>query len=644
MPRKHFLLAFTLIYTPYALFISAGFLVFAYMQYQYNVDLIKTNEKVQLGLVSKSLIRDLEMILPDMQVLVNERLVQQFINQPGESNRQQVEKELESFGSNKRLYRQIRLFDVSGQEVVRVDYKDARTVIVDKENLQSKKDRYYFKEAISLGRGELYMSPLDLNVDNNKVETPYRPTIRFAMPVYNNQDIIKGVLVLNYDAEYLLSHFDDMLVGSYGHIALLNSQSYYLRSHHKDREWAFMFGKEMRFQQRHSYEWNFISSNAEGQVHTDAGLFTYVSVYPLKLIGGFENKEPDYSHHDHKHGDAEAYVWKIVSDVPSRVFQKILHDYFFGMFGIVWSILMLMGVATSAYLAISYLDRRKLLKQKELHAEIYNSSTEGIIITDKHSRILEVNSAFLEICGYSHDEVLGNTPAMFSSGRHDADFYKQLWSTLHHQGYWEGEIYNRHKMGAIYAEWIRITAIKNKRGEVSNFIAMISDITQKKSDEEQLLKSAHHDPLTGAHNRLSFDERLEHDLLLAKRNHDLLGLLYLDLDKFKPINDTHGHQAGDVILQIVTERIMHNIRETDMLARIGGDEFVVVLSQVDSIAHVNEVAETLARIIHEPCLVEGKELSVGVSIGVAVYPDNGETVRGLLAYADEKMFEAKHNH
>ena len=230
---------------------------------------------------------------------------------------------------------------------------------------------------------------------------------------------------------------------------------------------------------------------------------------------------------------------------------------------------------------------------------------------------------------------------MFSSGQHDRSFYKELWESLNKKGYWEGEIYNRHKNGSIYVEWIRISAIKNDEGHVNNYIALVSDITHKKSTEEQLLKHAHHDPLTGAHNRLSFSERFKHDLLLAKRNNYVMAILYLDLDKFKPINDTYGHQTGDKILKQVTTRITNNIRATDTLARLGGDEFIILLPQLEQESDAQKVANSLREIIRTHYTIDKKELYLDVSIGIAVYPRDGQEESKLIEIADRSMYENK---
>lgn len=640
MFSKEFTKAFLFLFVPSTVLITVGSVLYLAIHYNNNIQIIKKNEYLQLDLVSKSIVRDLQNILPDMEILVNESYIQDYIISDTPSAKKKAEYALKTFSRSKRIYNQIRFLDNHGLEKIRVVYNDNEASIIDSKIQPKKSDRYYFKESNALGRGELYMSPFDLNIENGKIEFPHVPTIRFVMPVFNHSDVMHGIIVLNYNANNLLEHFDEMLAGSFGHIALLNSESYWLRSHKKHREWAFMFNKDIRFSQKHPDEWGVMKHDDKGQIRSDGGLFTFVSIYPLKLIGGYD-KDSSIEHSTHHHIDPESYAWKVISDVPQGTLNQIVTNEVFGLTGIIWLSGVLLSFIASWHLTLSYIERKKLRNQNDLHAKIYESSTDGIIITDTDQKIIDINQAFEEICGYSRDEIIGKHPSMFSSGSHDKSFYQALWVSLNKKDNWEGEITNRNKNGSIYTEWIRITAIKNSFGKVTNYISLISDITHKKLNEEQLLKHAHHDPLTGAHNRLSFDERFKHDFQLAKRNGAKLAVLYLDLDKFKPINDTYGHQTGDIILQNVSNKILNNIRETDTLARLGGDEFAIILAQVESKDCLAKLAFALKEIIRTKNVIDGKDIYVDVSIGYALYPDDGDDEKDLIAIADKEMFKDK---
>ena len=228
-----------------------------------------------------------------------------------------------------------------------------------------------------------------------------------------------------------------------------------------------------------------------------------------------------------------------------------------------------------------------------------------------------------------------------SSGKHDKEFYKSLWSTLASKGNWKGEVVNRRKDGGIYTEWLRISAVRDERGDITNYVAIISDITSKKLSEEELHRRAHHDPLTGLSNRLSFNERLDQDLARARRNKNMLALLYIDLDKFKPINDTYSHQVGDLVLREVANRLQSVVREIDTVARIGGDEFVVILSEIDTADHIDIVVAKIRKRLSDPFEYQGNMLQVGASIGISVFPDDAVDSQQLLATADAAMYREK---
>jgi PAS domain S-box-containing protein len=218
-------------------------------------------------------------------------------------------------------------------------------------------------------------------------------------------------------------------------------------------------------------------------------------------------------------------------------------------------------------------------------------TAEAIVITDARSTIVYVNRAFTKVTGYTLKEVSGKTPRILHSGRQTAAFYAHLWKCLKAAGRWQGEIWNRRKNGEIYPEWLSITAVRNSTGKAENYLAIFSDITLRKREEGELYELATHDALTGLPNRFFFSERFRHALARAKRAGHLVGLLFLDLDHFKPVNDSLGHKCGDQLLQTVATRIKRSVREGDTIARLGGDEFAVILEHLSR----PQDAETTAR-------------------------------------------------
>jgi diguanylate cyclase (GGDEF)-like protein/PAS domain S-box-containing protein len=272
---------------------------------------------------------------------------------------------------------------------------------------------------------------------------------------------------------------------------------------------------------------------------------------------------------------------------------------------------------------------------------VYENSSEGIMVVDRNNRIVSVNPAFESITGYSTEEVTGADPKVLSSGRHTADFYAEMWRSIKETGTWHGEIWNRHKDGHIYAQLMRIDTILAEDGTVSQRVCVFSDITAKKLAEQRIEHMAQHDALTNLPNRTLYADRLQQILAIARRENSRFALLYIDLDRFKPVNDTLGHLAGDTLLQMVAQRMLDSVRESDTVARMGGDEFAVLLPAIQSRQDVLIVAEKLRAAIEAPFEVDGKQLDISCSIGGAYYPEDGSTGEALTQSADQAMYLAK---
>ncbi|MFY0989101.1 EAL domain-containing protein [Halomonas sp. C05BenzN] len=289
--------------------------------------------------------------------------------------------------------------------------------------------------------------------------------------------------------------------------------------------------------------------------------------------------------------------------------------------------------------------RDRALSQSRQHLQlaerVIEASLEGIIITDARSRIEFVNPAFTRLTGYSLEEVVGRTPALLSSGRHDADFYHAMWQELQAHGYWRGEIWNRRKSGQLFLEQLTITAITDDQGVTNHYAALFTDITQLRENEERVRRLAYYDALTGLPNRRLLEDRLELAIRHAHRQEQRLAVIFIDLDHFKQVNDTLGHAVGDELLVKVAERLAHRLREDDTLARLGGDEFIVMLPELDEPDEVTRVARRLVEGISEPFTLGGHEFRIGCSLGISLYPDDGDSPEPLVRNADAAMYRAK---
>lgn len=272
----------------------------------------------------------------------------------------------------------------------------------------------------------------------------------------------------------------------------------------------------------------------------------------------------------------------------------------------------------------------------------FEHSTLGMVRTDSEMKIIAVNAAFTEITGYSIDEVIGKTPNILSSGKQDPAFYQQMWQSIQGDGFWSGEIWNRRKCGEIYPELLTIDNIRTKDSSQSGYIGVFADISHLKNNATDLGYLAHHDPLTGLANRLLLSARLEKTLELVKRNEAKAAVIFIDLDAFKPVNDSLGHAVGDAVLVEVAKRLSSVVRRTDTITRWGGDEFVIVLDDINGDLNAANIAANIVDVIgSQPYTANEQEVYLGCSIGISVFPDDGSSGEILIRNADTAMYQAK---
>lgn len=298
-------------------------------------------------------------------------------------------------------------------------------------------------------------------------------------------------------------------------------------------------------------------------------------------------------------------------------------------------------LGTAASIIGSAINNSQNRKSLEMSSAVLQHTMDGVVITDAHNHIIQMNDAALQITGYTRENIIGKNPKILKSGNHDKQFYQKMWDQLHDEGCWQGEITNRKKNGEIYIEWLSINTIKDSQGRIENFIAVFSDVTHQRKDAQQQAFLATHDPLTGLSNRILLNDRLEHAIEHAKRFNKHISLIFCDLDNFKPINDTYGHTVGDEILKRVGSYLKELLRKEDTICRFGGDEFVILIEELENFHYLESILSRINQLASTPCIIDGNSISVGMSIGASVYPFDGTNSEFLIEAADQAMYRAK---
>jgi diguanylate cyclase (GGDEF)-like protein/PAS domain S-box-containing protein len=792
--RVPFVLQVLTTFLPIAL-LACGAAFYVYYNAQDRATILdRAREEVGIELGRNTLSHDLQEAKQELRFISGHHALKYFLDQPMPADLRDFEQDMRNLAATSRVYDQIRWLDETGMERVRVNYNNGNPVIVPAKALQNKGSRYYFTAAFKRERGEIYVSPLDLNTEHDRIETPHKSMLRIATPVFDSRGVKRGIVILNYLGAELLAALGKATAHMADHTMLLNQEGYWLKSPQPDEAWGFMFGRDqLTFARRHPAAWQRMLAADSGQFEDAEGLWTFKTIYPeLEGLPTSELNSPTKP--------KRALFWKIVAHLSTealygnqpllRHILVVLSAVLMMVFAGSWKLTRVRYLRNQAqdqvrqtnqrleqlveertaelqtdiklrkqtenalrgseeklqlfiehapaalamfdremrYIAVSrrwmidydldakesvigrshyevfpeipahwktvhrrglsgevvkadderferfdgrvqwlrwevrpwfttsgmvggimiytedITERKRIEERLRQASVVFESTREGVIITDAEQRILRVNPAFCELTGYTETEVMGQTPSLLNSGRQGRDFYAEMWASLNAVGHWQGEIWNRRKNGEIYPELLSISAITDDSGQAIGYVGIFADISKIKESEFELEFLAHHDPLTHLPNRLLLFSRLEHSIEQAKRENRQLALLMLDLDRFKDVNDSFGHLAGDELLQQVGGRLTARLRGVDTVCRLGGDEFTVTLL-LEDISHPEDAARVANEIIialSEPWLLaHGEEVRIGVSVGISLFPQHGNTAAELLQHADAALYQAK---
>ena len=518
--NRYIIRYFFIIFLLLGSFISGSIVVMYNLENHEQFEKIALEEKLNLRLQVRSIKISFNSIISDILFLSYQNELLDLINNNETKSRELISKEYFQLSQKKGSYDQIRYIDEKGMEIVRVNFNNGKPEIVKQEDLKYKGDRYYFKDTFSLKQNQIFVSPFDLNMEKGKIEKPFKPVIRFGVPIFDNKNKRRGVIIVNYLGGKLINSIEETSKLSLGDVMLVNSDGYWICSPVKENEWGFMFKDRWghKFSSGFPEAWNRIISSKLSQIHNKKGLFTSATILPLRE--GLKSSS----------GSTMPYVDSEKNLKPSEYYWKI----------------------------ISHISNSKL-----------KSQTRGLLI-----KLFIMGILLL---------LFGTIPS-----------------------------------------WIIAKAI-----------------VRKKIERLKLDHLAHFDKLTNVPNRTLFRDRLNEAVKDSTRYKRKFALLFIDLDNFKPVNDTLGHDVGDDVLIGVAGRLLSCVRSSDTVARIGGDEFTIILHSILEPKNTAIVAKKIIDALSAPFYIKDNEVQIGASVGISIFPDDGETIETLLKSADDAMYDAK---
>lgn len=627
------------------LFFPALFLLLAIFYYAYqsevesNQTIISERELLTISQHEKEMTTRFKDIISDLQVLSEDNDLSHMLNDPDDDLEEHINalnNEYPAFIKHKKIYDQIRLIDMTGQEIVRVEKENAGAYLVPGSQLQNKADRYYFKETITLKPGNIFISPFDLNVEHGVIETPLKPMIRFGIPVTDHNNTKQGILILNYLGNDLLNTLEAASTRAAGNLILLNSDGYWLKSLRAEDEWGFMHPdkKDRIFSARYGDAWKQIHANDSGQFIGANGMFTFITIRPLSGYSSIAATSSDYP-------------WKLISFIPTETLNaypdKLRKNAIILM--ILLTLVWFIACVIIAYeREKDYLHKLAIRERDVTIRDIVDSAFDAIITINQHGIISSFNPAARQMFGYEEDEAIGNNIDMIVPSPHKEmhdDYLTRYITTLEpHIIKKPREVEAVKKDGSIFHVELCVGA--KELGEEWLFTGILRDITERKRMKAELEKMATTDALTGLYNRGHFNRTFENEYRRSTRYEQPLSLIIMDADHFKSVNDNYGHPAGDAFLIALAKEISNVAREVDIAARYGGEEFVVILPQTGG-KDAMIMAERLREVIEAMEITfEDHKISRTASIGVVSLPDiQADSPDELLLAADNALYRAK---
>lgn len=742
---------------------------------------LANDQKATVTTASRELARVVQRIMLDAQVLASTGNFEAFATDPGSlnPNGQALAAEWQRFLSIKRTYDGIRYLDEHGQELVRADYHNGLPETVSGVALRNQSRHSSFRQAMALEKGELYVSPIELNTINDAIESPHKPTIRVAMPVFDSQGRRRGAFVLNYLAAELLARLESVSAPGGIRLMMLNGAGQWVLGAARGEEWAFMFGRSITLEMRYPAAWQAMQEAPLGQRQDSQGFWTWETVRPTLMRGGqnvsiaigetwrivayttadeltrqarerashfalgiafglfvlvlagwrlalagqrqeraerdlrtlnetleqqvldrtkrLQNEMFDRQTAERRYRESSDQYQRMIATTVDGYWLLDDHGGFLDVnpaacdiFGATREVMLSMTMAdldadrasgglerrfaelmvsasarfearlrrvdgqvidveiSAAYLA-DYLrfvafvrdisERKRADHDRRLAAMVMSNTDEAIFVVSPQGMVMTANPALSKITGMAPEEIVG--APVDALGLSIADSRQALGQMLPRQPSWRGEVRGRRRSGEVFSVWLSATTVRDEGGAIGSYVCVFSDITEIKESQARLDFLAHHDALTGLANRLLFHARLEHAIERAERAQGRIAVMFIDLDRFKEVNDSFGHAMGDQLLIDLSGAFAKCLRAEDTLARLGGDEFVILLEQLADAEAIEPVLAKVMAVFPRSVGDAEHNIAVTASIGIAVYPDHAKDSEALVKTADVAMYRAK---
>ncbi len=570
--------------------------------------------------------------IEDLLIIKKSNELSNFIKNPTQLNKAEVEQMFYRVALSKKNFEKIRLIDINGNEFIGVNNSNGYPTIVETASLQNKADRYYFKESIKLKEGEFYFSDIDLNYEDGKVENPYKPIVRIITPIYNLNNELMGILIVNYLVENIINifntqmnNFDYDMTDSY----LVNSDGYFL--YNKDTGKTFSFGVEQEenqynFKDINSDVYNYILKNNTGYIIDNNFLYYFKQIFPTSKVETAMN---------------EKYSWYIITDYNLNNFNTINKSILFYLSLMDLVVLVIFCLLIFFSILISYLRNRER-EQLLITNKIAENTNDAVLITDRFTKIIFVNNAFEKTTGFSKDEVIGLKTSYFKSGLHKNDFYQKMWKELNEKGSWEGELWDRKKDGLFYPKLLKIFAIKKKlTNSVDKYIGIYYDLTRLKQNEEDITKLKNYNVETNLPNEQLLLKLVESNIESTKNK--FFGLFCFSIINYQDLINSRGNEEISKKIKEFIQNLNNLISKNDFIAQISKNTFVIGLVNYESKNEIESFINLFFNHNKESLNDNSDCCYFQIKAGISTYFESNINPKDLLREANIALEVAKTN-